>query len=127
MMTPVSAGMGSASQVAPWEMPDGPSRGDRGPVTFQSWGGGRNGVMAPRVRLQKVEAFGKGVVLPWGSWGTRPFPSRLLRTVLPRPGGHSRGSADQTCMRTCAKINGCAYELMIAEQVDAACPCTLDC
>lgn len=25
-------------------------------------------------------------------------------------------------MRTCAKTNGCAYELMIAERIDAACP-----
>jgi len=58
-----------------------------------------------------------------------PFPDWLLRTpwlaacvAMPGPSGRSRGSADQTCMRTCAKIHGCAYELMIAERIDAACP-----
>lgn len=83
MMTPVSAGMGSASQVAPWEVPDGPCRGDWGPVTFQSQGGGRNGAMAPGIRLQKVEAFGKGVALPWGSWGTRRSPAGCSARCCP--------------------------------------------
>lgn len=39
-----------------------------------------------------------------------------------RPGGRSRGAAAKTCMRTCAKINARAHELMIARRIDAACP-----
>lgn len=85
------------------------------------------------VSSRSLGGFAKRLIRLGGSQGVAkpglPFPGQLLRTPLlapcaamPGPGGSSRGSADKTCMRTCAKINGCAYELMIAERIDAACP-----
>lgn len=47
-----------------------------------------------------------------------PSPS----AARPSPGGRSRGTTAKTCMRTCAKIDARAHELMIGRRIDAACP-----
>lgn len=74
------------------------------------------------VSSRSLGGFARGLIRLGGS------PERWARFALPWPAAPPRagrcscGSVDKTCMRTCTEIDGCAYELMIAGRIDAACP-----